>query len=137
MVQREKIIVPIRPRSGASIRAESTSSVPPCLEVPQVPSIFPEPPGLRRSLPGTSLSPLYLSRPLGLERAPKVAREGTWKAAGSAAAMQEQAQRVQGGMVNPGCSQPHVGMDRQTGKTLHPTYTVSEKDAPVFGAHRG
>lgn len=136
-MQREKIIVPTRPRRGASIGAESTGSVPPSLGVPQVPSIFPEPPGLHRSLPWTSLSPSSLSRPLGLERAPKFALEGTWKAAGSAVATHEQAQRVPGGTVNPSCSQPHAGTDRRTGKSLHPTHAIPGKDGPVFGTHRG
>lgn len=40
-------------------------------------------------------------------------------------------------MVDPSCSQPHMGTDRWRGTNFHPTHTVPGKEAPVFGACQG
>lgn len=124
----KKIIVPYVAGVTHSMGPRARALSPLCLGIPQLPSIFPE---LCWSLPRTSLSPSPIPRPLGLEKAPKFALGGIWKAACSAVATQEQAQRVLG------CSQPHMGTDRRTRRSLHPRYSIPEKDAVVFGVHRG
>lgn len=101
MVQGDKRVIPTYPQSGTSIGDKSTSSVPLCLGVLQVPSIFPEPPGLHVLL----TEPITTLKASGLRKGRKVCPgrhlEGGWLSCGHAGAGTD---GDGGGMIDPGCS---------------------------------
>lgn len=123
-----KKLPPYIPRVVPPLEDQSTSSVPHAWE-----SCRSHPSS--QSLQGSmycSLSPSPLSRPRGLEWAAKFALEGTWKVAGSAAAMQEQEQRVMGGNGRPWLLLAPRG-DSQMDREEPPPHIIPGKDAPVLG----